>query len=57
MRGLARSIRLRSVGEWRAFQRSVRRWMLSQKSAELPKTRARMRADWVGFSRELGIKV
>ena len=42
--GRARSIRLRSRGECIASPRSVRRCTLSQKSALLPNTRARMRA-------------
>jgi len=37
-------MRARSWGEFRACQRSVRRWALRQNFRVLPKTRARMRA-------------
>ena len=42
--GLARWMRMRRVGVFNASQRSARRWVFSQKSGELPKTWARIRA-------------
>lgn len=43
-KGLARSTRARSSGEFITAQRSLRRWTFSQKSGLLPNTRARMSA-------------
>jgi len=42
--GFARSTRSRSTALFIASHRSVRRWMLSQKSGLLPKARARIGA-------------
>src|ERR1039458_2436213 len=42
--GFARSMRVSCFGVFRAFHRSVRLCVFSQKSAELPNTRARIRA-------------